>query len=124
MKGKTHSSSILRSQNISKITGWDGYYGRHSSGCSGCLKVSREVVNDLGRNTSEVDRVDRPDIMFLLKFQIAGKLLDHLLTVVKSPVDRNIEYAVLYDGGHLTALKGRDTAIWSWCSCWWITRRI
>ena len=74
-------------------------------------EVTLEVIDDLRRDARPVDRIDGPDLVFLLELGVIGNRLDDILRVIKQPGDGDIEDVGVGQRIHLGALKGAHLAI-------------
>ncbi len=68
------------------------------------LQISIEIIDRLGQNPHEVDRIDRPQVVFAFEVQIREQLLDHLLAIIEVAFDGQIQHIAVIHSRHLQLL--------------------
>jgi hypothetical protein len=73
-------------------------------------KVGVKVVNNLGEDAGEVDRVDSAELQVLVSFSVAKQDLDNVLAVVKGSINGEVVDISVGARRHLGLLDGADAA--------------
>ena len=90
--------------NITKVTRWDAkadfFIIARSNG-----KVGFKVINDLRKDTTPVNRVNRTEVISRFKFSILLQRFDNILAIIKHTVDGDIMDIIIGQTIHLRTLK-------------------
>ncbi|MNE42669.1 hypothetical protein D3C80_1368050 [compost metagenome] len=68
------------------------------------LEVSVEVVDGLRKDTGDVDRINSPQMIAMLEFNISKQLLNNALAIIKVAVNRQVEHVGVIYSSHLQLL--------------------
>ena len=109
LDGQPHALGVVARENVAKIPGRNSEGNPPLRGAEG--DGPDEIIDNLGEDTSPIDRVDARKLHLVAKGKIAEQLFDDALAVIKCALDRQRVDVWLADRRHLPALHFGDAAL-------------